>query len=100
VHPEQQYLTSGHVQDVIDAGAAASNVFVGHETAARRHVDAGPRTVHEITDAVIAADFAPEAIGRGLLELADRRHGVELAGQYAAILAKARLSRLDRQRRR
>jgi ADP-ribosylglycohydrolase len=58
------------------------------------------RTLHQITDEVIASGFNPETIGLGLLEIAEREDGIELAGQYAGILAKARLTRLDRDRRR
>lgn len=64
-----------------------------------RDVAASHRTLHSITDEVIASGFAPEVVGRALLELADRDDGIEVATQYAAIVAKARLSRRDRDRR-
>jgi len=57
-------------------------------------------TLHEITDDVITTGFEPEAVGRALIDLAERDEGIELAGQYATILAKALLSRRDRGRQR
>lgn len=57
------------------------------------------RTLHQITDEVIATGFEPEVVGRALLEIAEREDGIEVAGQYASILAKALLSRKDRNRR-
>jgi ADP-ribosylglycohydrolase len=60
----------------------------------------GPEsTLHEITDEVISSGFDPEVVGRALISLAERDDGIELSGQYAAILAKALLSRRDRGRR-
>jgi hypothetical protein len=59
-----------------------------------------PRTLHRITDEVISAGFEPDVLGRALLELAEREDGIELAAQFAAIIAKARLTRLDRDRKR
>jgi hypothetical protein len=56
-------------------------------------------TLHEITDEVIASGFNPELVGQALISLAERDDGIELSGQYAAILAKALLSRRDRGRR-
>lgn len=56
-------------------------------------------TVHELTDEVIANGFDPEMVGHALISLAERDDGIELSGQYAAILAKALLSRRDRGRR-
>jgi hypothetical protein len=56
-------------------------------------------TLHEITDQVIASGFDPEMVGQALIVLSERDDGIELSGQYAAILAKALLSRRDRGRR-
>ncbi|HVD41096.1 MAG TPA: ADP-ribosylglycohydrolase family protein [Solirubrobacterales bacterium] len=56
------------------------------------------RTVHQITDEVIGTGFDPEAVGHALIELAERDDGIEAANQYASIVAKAILSRRDRQR--
>lgn len=58
------------------------------------------RTLHEITDEVIGKGMTAEAIGDGFLEVAEREDGIELAAQYASIVAKARLTRIDRERRR
>lgn len=55
-------------------------------------------TLHQITDDVIASGFDPEAVGKALLELAQRDDGIEAASNYASILAKAVLSRRDRER--
>lgn len=57
-------------------------------------------TLHDLTDAVIASDFDPAVVGRALLSLADRSEGIEMALAYAAIITKARKTRLDRERRR
>ena len=73
----------------------------GSETPSKGHAPTrARRTLHEITNDVIASGFDPAAVGLGLLEVADREDGIELAGQYAAILAKARLTRIDRDRQR
>jgi hypothetical protein len=55
--------------------------------------------VHDMTDKAIQSGFDPEIIGNQLLALTDRDDGVEMAVAYTAILAKARLSRRDRDRR-
>jgi hypothetical protein len=55
--------------------------------------------MHQITDEVISSGFDPHAVGLALLKLADRDDGIERAGDYAAIIAKAHLSRRDRSRR-
>jgi hypothetical protein len=108
VSPDQRYVTAS----LLDAPPRSSRDR-GQEAAARpglaRRPPQGdgesdesrrkPRTLHRITDEVIATGFDPAAVGRGLLELADREDGIELAGQYASIVAKARLSRRDRDRR-
>lgn len=57
-----------------------------------------PRTLHVITDEVINSGFDPTIVGRALLELADRSNGIELSGQFATIITKARMTRLDRDR--
>ncbi|HEV2727454.1 MAG TPA: hypothetical protein VGV34_04115, partial [Solirubrobacterales bacterium] len=56
-----------------------------------------PATLHQITDEVIATGFDPAAVGRALIELAERDNGIEAASSYAGILAKAILSRRDRE---
>jgi len=53
-------------------------------------------TLHQLTDAAIKSRFDPHLIGEQLLSLLDRDDGVEAAVAYAAIMAKARLSRRDR----
>jgi hypothetical protein len=53
-------------------------------------------TLHQLTDAAIQSRFDPQLIGEQLLSLIDRDDGVETAVAYAAIVAKARLSRRDR----
>lgn len=58
-----------------------------------------PMSVHDMTDKAIQSEFDPKIIGNQLLALADRDDGVEMAVAYTAILAKARLSRRDRDRR-
>jgi ADP-ribosylglycohydrolase len=54
------------------------------------------RSLHEITDEVIQRGLTDEAIGAGLREVALGRYGVENSGQYSAIIAKAVLTRRDR----
>jgi|GEM_PF-3611181 len=71
----------------------------GSKTQQSVSIAAPRRNLHVITDEVIASGFAPEIVGEALLELADGDDGIEAATQYAAILAKARLSRRDRERR-
>jgi ADP-ribosylglycohydrolase len=56
-------------------------------------------TVHELTDEAIAAGFDPQLLGRHLLQLSEGNDGIEQAARYAAVIAKARLSRRDRERR-
>ena len=56
----------------------------------------GARTLHQITDEVIAGGFDPRAIGEAFIEIAKRDDGIEATGQYSSILAKALLSRRDR----
>jgi ADP-ribosylglycohydrolase len=52
-----------------------------------------PLTVHELTKEAISSGFDPTLVGRLLLELADRDDGIEAAIAFAAIIAKARISR-------
>jgi hypothetical protein len=54
---------------------------------------ARPLSVHELTREAISSGFDPNLIGRLLLELADRDDGIEAAIAFAAIIAKARVSR-------
>lgn len=61
---------------------------------------ANRRTLHELTDEAIAAGFDPQLLGRHLLELSESDDGIERATQYAAVIAKARLTRRDRHRMR
>jgi hypothetical protein len=104
VNPAPQYLTAS----LLDAPPQVRRVS---RERAKTRSDAGPpedvrngreqprrelRTLHQITDEVIASGFDHETVGRALLELAERTDGIELAGQYATIVAKARLSRRDR----
>ena len=65
-----------------------------------RNHDEGELSLHELSDRAIRADFDATLIGRHLLLLADGDEGIERALAYAAIIAKGRLSRRDRERRR
>ena len=58
------------------------------------------RSLHEITDDVIRSGLDDEAIGAGFREVVNQPFGVENAAAYAAIIAKAVLSRRDRNRER
>jgi ADP-ribosylglycohydrolase len=79
-HPEQQTLLLDEV----------------HRT--NEVVSAVP-TLHEMTDVVIGSGFDARTIGEGLLRAA-QWHGVEGAIAFSSIVAKAQLSRSDRERRR
>lgn len=57
------------------------------------------RSLHELTDEAISGGFDARVIGSHLLELSQRDDGIEKASMYAAVIAKARLSRRDRDRR-
>jgi len=103
VNPAEEYLTSS-LLDAPPRPDRGERRLHGkdHNGPPHRRSDtnvASRRTLHVITDEVIGSGFAPEIVGKALLELADRDDGVEAATQYAAILAKARLSRRDRERR-
>ena len=55
---------------------------------------AASRSMHELTDIVIRSGFDPEIVGAGLLKSIDGvETGIERGGAYAAIIAKARMSR-------
>jgi ADP-ribosylglycohydrolase len=68
------------------------------QTDGQAKADKDPRTLHVLTDEVINSGFDPIIVGRALLELAERSDGIELSGQFAAIITKARMTRLDRDR--
>jgi ADP-ribosylglycohydrolase len=97
VRPANPYLAhptlldAGSVRDGSDQDRAGNGEPV--------HTSAARRTLHELTDDAIAAGFDPQLIGRHLLELSEDDDGIERATQYAAVIAKARLSRRDRERR-
>jgi ADP-ribosylglycohydrolase len=52
-----------------------------------------PPSIHDLTREAIASGFDPTLVGRLLLEVSDRDEGIEAAIGYAAIIAKARVSR-------
>lgn len=100
VEPAEGYLTLNLLDGPLARPAAGHDSI--HAAPARpsgRDGAISHATVHEMTDQAIAKGFDPELIGRHLLALADHDDGVELAVAYTAILAKARLSRRDRDRR-
>lgn len=101
VSPNDHYLTASLLDAPRRSGrnAASSRMQDGPGRAPTNNGSGRPPTLHEITDDVIAGGFDPEMVGRALISLAERDDGVELSGQYAAILAKALLSRRDRGRR-
>jgi hypothetical protein len=97
VEPSSQYLADAPLEQLPFAADAQRETPIQRDASHRR---AGrPQTVHTLTDEVILGGFDPTFVGEALLELADRDDGVERAGEYAAIIAKARLSRRDRDRR-
>jgi ADP-ribosylglycohydrolase len=52
------------------------------------------QSLHELTDVVIRSGFDPEIVGVALLKAIDGTEaGIERAGAYSAIIAKARMSR-------
>ena len=55
--------------------------------------------LHQLTREAIDADFDPLLIGQHLLSLSEEKDGIERCVAYAAIIAKARRSRLDVGRR-
>jgi ADP-ribosylglycohydrolase len=57
------------------------------------------RSIHELTNEAIRSQFDPSIIGRHMIDLSESEQGVELSVAYAAILAKALMSRRDAQRR-
>ena len=57
-----------------------------------------PRSIDELTSEAIAKSFDPLVIGEHLLELSEGANGIEKATAYAAIIAKARISRQKRKR--
>lgn len=88
VGPAQQYLVVP-LQDEI----RVSRSDVPAPTRARSD------SLHELTNRVIASDFDPAVVGDALLRLAERRDGIELSIAFASIIAKARLSRHERDQR-
>jgi ADP-ribosylglycohydrolase len=106
VESTQSYVTTSLLDALPQAAPAtpASNVSAPqadgdeeqHETTGTTRIE---QTMHQITDDIISGGFDPHAVGLALLELADRDDGIERAGDYAAIIAKAHLSRRDRSRR-
>lgn len=61
------------------------------ERVEKRHSNA--KTLHEITTEAIKSDFDPMVVGRNLLELSMQSDGIEKAVAFAAIIAKAKVSR-------
>jgi hypothetical protein len=57
------------------------------------------QTIDELSSEAIRSGFEPSIIGRHLLGLAEGPHGVEKAIAYASIIAKAKLARLQTQKR-
>lgn len=51
------------------------------------------RTINEMTDEVIRANFNPDILGKVFLELVDSSNSIESTIAFSAIIAKARLSR-------
>jgi ADP-ribosylglycohydrolase len=60
----------------------------------RRVVKRSDRSINELTSEAIKSNFAPEVVGRNLLMLTEEPDGIEKAVAYAAIIAKAKISRL------
>lgn len=56
------------------------------------------RSIDELTSEAITGDFDPALVGKHLLTLSTGPNGIEKAVAYAAIIAKARLSRKKRQK--
>jgi len=54
------------------------------------------RSIDELTSEAISQSFNPAVIGKHLLELSEGSNGIEKATAYAAIIAKARISRKNR----
>lgn len=102
VTPTQQYFAVSAPKDDIAPKRAASETIEPPLTLLGETVPAtvADSTLHELTDRVIASEFDPAVVGQALLSLADRSDGIESALAYAAIITKARRSRLDRERRR
>jgi ADP-ribosylglycohydrolase len=81
-----------------DSPPAASPLPHDHEIHVRR--TAHPtRGIHELTSDAIRSGFDSELIGRHMLQLSESEQGVELSVAYAAILAKALISRRESRRR-
>lgn len=101
VTPNDTYLTASLLDAAPRNGRnlATSPRRDREDSGAGRNGIRSDLTLHEITDEVIAGGFDPEMVGQALIALSERDDGIELSGQYAAILAKALLSRRDRGRR-
>lgn len=57
------------------------------------------KSIDELSAEAIRSGFEPSLIGRHLLGLAEGTHGVEKAIAYASIIAKAKLARVQTQKR-
>lgn len=93
VHPVSEYLHP----TLLDSPAIAEISALDTRNVEAMHL--GEKTLHDLTDEVIAAEFDPVVVGRALLALSDRQEGVEASIAFASIIAKARLTRRDRSRR-
>jgi len=66
------------------------------ESSAERRAPAVRKSIDELTDAVIKGGFDPLVLGRVLLELMDDARSTDAAIAFVAIVAKARIARLNR----
>lgn len=103
VEPTAHYVQADLLASAPATSAASETPLSKREAVTWRSAPAGEpteRRVHEITDEVIRQGLDDQAIGAGLREVANHDRGVENATAYAAIIAKALLTRRDRDGRR
>lgn len=104
VHPTDAYLAPSLLDQSDDGRRTApdrrSAATVRNDSASAPDPRVGRPTLHELTDEAIASGFDPEVVGRHVLRLSDATDdGIERTALYVAIVAKARLTRRDRDRR-
>ena len=99
--PSDAYITSSLLDDTAYARAADSDevAIVDRRVEQLRSETTSSRSLHDLTNEAIRSGFEPSVIGQHMIELSARDDGVELSVAYAAILAKALMSRRDVQRR-
>jgi hypothetical protein len=92
VIPSDAYISTSLLDDV----RGALPMPPDRDTIEVRRLAGAASSVHALTGEAIESGFDPSLIGHHLLRLSESDQGVELTVAYAAILAKALISRRDR----